>query len=465
MTLLLLVGGLTVFLLLSFQASKFPQIVLYAFTAITAAQWDWPVLPAVGSVGGASIYPEDAVAGVMLLTLALRPQRFFSAVKPYVLVVLVTVAALAASLTWGMVLFGAGGLNEFRSFLYPLAAVAWALNQDWASDAWQASMRRWSIVTGLLLSLVAATHIALYGPGTADAFVQSAFSGVLQTSRPLTAGQAVLVALCGVYLLHGLGSRRRRDLGWAALFIGVTLVAQHRSVWLALGAALVVLFFKVRGIARARLVVAALNVTFAVAILALSGIFNPFSEEFTEKAGGTKTYNDREQGWTALIGQNFEEGVGPTVFGSPFGTGWKRIENGVYVEWAPHNWYVTVYLRLGLFGVVVFACLLATVLWRLLRTRDVGIAAAAFALILTYCWAYSLHYQMAPFFAWAMWRARKREARQVEENPALPTAPPARLGRAAAPYHPGLTDGQTGAGYKRGQMGLPGQPAGHARRF
>lgn len=434
MTVLLLVGGLTAFLLLSLQASKYPQIVLYAITAITAAAWDWPALPSVGSVGGASIYPEDAVAGVMLLALACRPQRFLAAVKPYILVVLVTVLALATALTWGMALYSAGGLNEFRTFLYPLAAVAWALNQDWASDAWQASMRRWTIVTGLVLSLVAATHIALYGLGKADGFVHSAVSGVMQTARPLTASQAALVALCGVYLLHGLGSKTRQSLGWAALFIGVTLVAQHRSVWLALCAALVVLFFKVRGVARARLVVAGVMVTFAVAILALSGTFNPFANEFAEKAGGTKTLNDREQGWTALIGQSLKEGIGPTVFGSPFGTGWKRIENGVYVEWAPHNWYVTVYLRLGLFGIFVFACLLAIVFWRLLRTRDVGVSAAVFAFILTYCWAYSLPYQMAPFFAWAMWSARKRETRQVEESPLL-AAPPVRLDRAAAPYH------------------------------
>ncbi|MDQ0689850.1 O-antigen ligase family protein [Arthrobacter sp. W4I7] len=436
MTLLLLVGGLTVFLLLSLQASKYPQIVLYAFTAITAAAWDWPILPAVGSVGGASIFPEDAVAGVMLLTLAFRPQRFWSAVRPYLPIVLVTVIAVAASLTWGVAIYGAGGLNEFRSFLYPLAAVAWALNQDWASDAWQASMRCWAIATGLMLSLVAAAHIALYGLGKADGFVQSAFSGSMQTARPLTAGQAILVALCGVYLLHGLGSKTRKGLGWAALFIGVTLVAQHRSVWIALAAALLVLFLKVRGAARARLVLAAVTVAFAVAILALSQTFNPLSNEFAEKAGGTKTYNDREQGWTALIGQNLEEGMGPTVFGSPFGTGWKRIENGVYVEWAPHNWYVTVYLRLGLFGILVFACLLAAVLWRLLRTRDVGTAAAAFALMLAYCWAYSLPYQIAPFFAWAMWSASKREARQVEEIPPLPAALPiwVKPSSASTPY-------------------------------
>ncbi|MCQ6271139.1 hypothetical protein M8J71_11665 [Pseudarthrobacter sp. R1] len=420
MTALLLLGGLIVFLLLSLQASKYPQIVLYAFTAITAAQWDWPALPAVGSVGGAAIFPEDALAGVMLLTLAFRPQRFWAAVRPYILIVVVTVIAIAASLVWGAATHGAGGLNEFRSFLYPLAAVAWALNQDWPSDAWQASMRRWTIVTGLVLSLVAATHIALYGLGKADGFVQSAFSGIMQTARPLTAGQAVLVALCGVYMLHGLGSTTRKGLWWAALFIGVTLVAQHRSVWLALGAGLIVLFFKVRGVARARLVVAGVTAAFAAAILALSGVFNPFANEFTASAAGTKTYTDRENTWMTLIGQNLEEGMGPTVFGSPFGSGWKRVFQGTYVEWAPHNWYVTVYLRLGLFGVFVFVCLLAVVLWRLLRTRDVGTAAAAFTLILAYCWAYSLFYQMAPFFAWAMWSARTRDMRQAEKNPSLP---------------------------------------------
>lgn len=438
MTTLLLIGGLTVFLLLSFQASKYPQIVLYAFTAVNVAVWDFPILPAIASVGGTSIFAEDAVAGVMLLTLAFRPQRLWSAVKPYAYVLLIAAVALAASLAWGVGTYGSAGFNEFRSFLYPLAAVAWALNQDWDCTVWQASMRRWAIVTGLLISLVAAAHIALHGPGTADTFIRSEFSGVMQTSRPLTAGQAVLVALCGIYLLQGLGSKTRRDLGWAVLFIGVTLVAQHRSVWLALAAALFVLFIKVQGVARARLVVGGVVAAFAVAILALSGIFNPFASEFADKASGTKTLDDRENSWVTLIGQNLEEGMGPTVFGSPFGTGWKRVFHETYVEWAPHNWYVTVYLRLGLFGIFAFVCLLAVLLARLLRTRDVGPAAAAFALILTYCWAYSLPYQIAPFFAWSMWSASKKDARQVEESllpAALPDVPRLSSGpRSHAPH-------------------------------
>lgn len=418
MTLLLLVGCLTIFLLVS----KSSKVVLYAFTAFAVTAWDWPAIPAVGEVGGGSIFVEDAVVGAMILTVLFRPQRFWSVVKPYFLIIIVTAIALTASVVYGVIVFGPKGLNEFRAFLYPLAAVAWALNEDWAGEAWQGVMRRWAIVTGLLLSLTAVTHIALYGPGKTDSFVQSAFSGVLQTGRPLTAGQAVLLALCGVYLLQGLYTKTRRDLGWAALFIAVTLVAQHRSVWIALAAALVVLFFKVHGMARARLVVAVLTAAWAVAALALSGIFNPLSKQFTDSVDNLGTYGARTDSWTSLIGSTVRGGLGPIVFGSPFGSGYRRVENGVYVEWAPHNWYVTVYLRLGLLGLVVFAVLLLIILLHLLRTREVGTVTAAFALILTYCWAYSLTWYVAPFFAWALWHARRGEQPQVEREPDLPAA-------------------------------------------
>lgn len=74
-----------------------------------------------------------------------------------------------------------------------------------------------------------------------------------------------------------------------------------------------------------------------------------------------------------------------------------RVDDGVYIEWAPHNWYVSVYLRLGLFGLIVFAALLIIVLVRLLRIPETG-PAAAFVFILTYCWAYSLTWYAAPFF-------------------------------------------------------------------
>lgn len=422
MSLLLLVGGLTIFLLLSALVSRSPKIVLYALTAFALTAWDWPVLPALGSVGGASVFAEDAMAGAMVITTLFLPGRFLAAVKPYSFIIMVTAIALAASVLYGVIDFGLKGLSEFRSFLYPLAAVAWALNQDWADEAWQSIMRRWAIVTGLLLSLTAATRFFLYGPGQVDSFVRSVLSGGLQTSRPLTAGQAVLLALCAVYLMQGLGSKTRRDLGWITLFTAVTLAAQHRSVWIALGAALVVLFFKVHGVARARIVVASLVAASTVTVLALSGIFNPFSKQFGESATSLGTYSARTASWTTLVGATFEGGLGSMVFPTPFGAGFKRVENGVYVEWAPHNWYVSVYLRLGLFGLIVFAALLLIVMLRLLRTREVGPAAAAFALILTYCWAYSLTWYAAPFFAWAMWSVSKREPQQVDEKPHLPAA-------------------------------------------
>lgn len=421
MTLLLGAGALTFFVLLSVLVKQVPQVVLYAFTLLAVSAWDWPTLPALAGIGGASIYAEDAVAAAALLSILLHPQRFWSTVRPYIGIVLVTAIALAGSVAFGIAHFGNAAINEFRTFLYPLVAVAWALNQEWAGEAWKGVMRRWATVTGALVSLTAVTHIALYGLGNVNSFVTSKFSGVMQTGRPLTAGQAVLLALCAVYLLQGLSSRKRLNLGWAALFIVITLVAQHRSVWIAMGAGLVVMFFKVHGVARTRIVVGAVVGAWAIAVLALSGIFNPFSDKFTDAVENLGTYGAREDSWTTLIGQTLNGGPGPVVFGSPFGSGFRRIENGVYVDWAPHNWYVTVYLRLGLFALVAFAILLLMVLARLLKARGAGSSAAAFALILTYCWAYSLTWYVAPFFAWAMWSARQALG-QVESESPLPPA-------------------------------------------
>ncbi|MDP9986455.1 O-antigen ligase [Arthrobacter oryzae] len=423
MTTLLLIGGLSAFVLLSMLAGKAPQVLLYALTVFAVASWDWPNLPALANLGGASVYVEDVAAGAMIVTVVARPQRFWEVTKPFLPVLIVTGLSVLLSVGFGVALFGPKGVNEFRTFLYPLAAAAWGLNQEWRIEAWKGAVRRWVVITGALLSLVAMMHIALYGLGSVDSFVTSKFSGALQTGRPLTAGQAVLLALCGVYLLQGLSNKNRRGLWWSVLFIGITLVAQHRSVWIALAAGLVVLFFKVHGVARARVVVAAVVAAWGVAVLALSGIFNPFSEKFTDQVENLGTYGAREDSWTTLIGQNIDSGLGAVVFSSPFGSGFHRVENGVYVDWAPHNWYVTVYLRLGLAAIAVFAVLLLVVSLRLLRTRDVAAAAASFAVILVFCWAYSMPWYIAPFFAWAMWSASKSEPRQVTERlPRLPAA-------------------------------------------
>lgn len=417
MTLLLLTGAVTFFLLLSALIGKSPKLVLYSITAFSVAAWDFPTPPAVGSVGGASVFLEDGLTGAMVLAVTFRPQRFLSVLRPYMIVAVVSLLAVTAALLYGAVEFGPQGLNEFRSFLYPLAAVAWSMNQDWNDSAWQHIVRRWAIVTGLLLSLTAVAHIALYGLGRVDSFVQSVLTGAAQTGRPLTAGQAILLALTAMYLLQGVSSKSRADIYWAAFFIAVTLVAQHRSVWIALAAGCVVLFFKVHGVARARLVVGGLVAAWLATVLVLCGVFDPFTEQLASSVDNLGTYDARTDSWKTLIDKTVEGGIGPVSFGSPFGSGFARFENGVMVEWAPHNWYVTVYLRLGLIGLSVFLVMLILVLARLLKRQDAGPAAAVFAMILTYCWAYSLPWQIAPFFAWAMFRAGERNPRQVEPAP------------------------------------------------
>lgn len=422
MTLLLLVGGLAGFLLLSALVGKAPKVALYAITALTVIVWDFPKPLSVGSVGGTSVQVEDALIGAMVLTVLFRPQRFLSVVKPYLLAALVSGAAVAAALIYGMVEFGPSAVNEFRSFLYPLAAVAWALNQDWANEAWQRVVRRWAIVTGLLLSLTAAWHAALYGLGKVDSFVRSVVSGVEQTGRPLTAGQAILLALVALYLLQGLSQKSRGDIFWAAVFIGGVLVAQHRSVWIALAAGCVILFFKVHGAARARLFIGAFMAAWAAMLLVLAGVLDLFTEQLAYSVDNLGTYDARTTSWGALIDKTVTEGLGPVAFGSPFGSGYTRVENGAIVEWAPHNWYVTVYLRLGLIGLAAFLIMLLMILARLLKTKEVGAAAAVFVAILCYCWAYSLPWQIAPFFAWAMYSAKPPVPRQTEKKPSLPAA-------------------------------------------
>lgn len=418
MTLLLLIGAVPMLLLLSALIGKSPVVVLYAITAFSVIVWDFPAPLSIGSFGGTSVQVEDALIAAVILTVMYRPQRFMAALKPYMLAVVISGLALILALVYGVVAFGPSAVNEFRSFLYPLAAVAWGLNQDWSDSAWQGKVRRWAIVTGALLSLTAGAHIALYGVGRVDSFVHSVLSGVEQTGRPLTAGQAILLCLCGVFLLQGLSSKKRTDVYWAALFVVVTLVAQHRSVWIALAIGCLFLFFKVHGAARVRLAVGALMAAWAGTVLALSGFFDPFADNVASSVDNVGTYNARTGGWQALVDQTIKAGIGPISFGSPFGTGFRRVEHGVLEEFAPHNWYVTVYLRLGLIGLSAFLIVIFLIAARLLRSREAGAAAAAavFAAILTYCWAYSLSWYIAPFFAWAMWRAGSAP-RQIEPSP------------------------------------------------
>ncbi len=180
-------GALAAFGLAVAAFRKWPAIPLYCLTFFAVTVWDLPNKPPMAQVAGVSIHYEDVIISIVVATIAVKPTQFWKTVKPYGLIAVLSMACFGLSLINGIATFGPNtSVNEFRGFFYTVGMVAWFLNQDWLDDAGKRRFRRWCTVTGIAVSIAAATHIALYGLGKADSFVVSAVSGDEMTSRPLT---------------------------------------------------------------------------------------------------------------------------------------------------------------------------------------------------------------------------------------------------------------------------------------
>ncbi|WP_341893191.1 O-antigen ligase family protein [Variovorax sp. YR752] len=195
----------------------------------------------------------------------------------------------------------------------------------------------------------------------------------------------ILVAL----LLTGLSAtmNRSRDITGAwwlltpAFFLAVVAL-QHRTNWVVLVAAAMVLLAVQRSRAGSR---KALTVALLLGMLAVvaagsmlggfgESIQNSVAEPFKQKS----TINWRFDSWREVI-RSWATG-GPAVwpFGFPFGNGWRRFiessgQTGLFWEVSPHSFYVTTLARGGIVAlglVVTSLCLAAS---RHLRRQGGGI--------------------------------------------------------------------------------------------
>lgn len=401
----LALGAAVVFALAVASFRKWPQIPLYCVTIFAATVWDFPVRPPLANIMGTSIMFEDAIIVTAIATVALNPAQFWKTVGPYNVVVVVSIICIAVSLINGLATFGPNtAVNEFRSFLYPLGMVAWFLNQDWMNDSRRHRFRRWVLVTGLAITVAGLIHIALYGLGQADSFVVSALSGEEMTSRPLTSDQAAMLALFGLLLFKFWETEKRRQYSYLGLvFIGLAIISQHRSVWVALAIALVPIALRLRHVAATRFVVGVIAAAVVGAMVLLSGAADGIVQPLIYSAQRGGTYLGRLDSWSTLVSMAFDRGAWSVIFGEPFGFGYLRPEyRGFMISYAPHNWYVSIFLRLGLVGLALFLCVIGWGFSRLWRGQDRVVAMGVFLAILIYMWNYSLSWHLSPIFAWAL---------------------------------------------------------------
>ncbi|MGN8132645.1 hypothetical protein [Paenarthrobacter sp. 22069] len=419
---LMFFGGLSMFGLAVAAFIKWPMLVLYSVGAFALMAWEFPALPTLFSVAGTQIKPEDAVVLTALTATALRPERLKAVTRRRSMLMLLIAGCLAVALLRGSIIFQSSAFNEFRGFLWPIGLTAWMLNHDWQSPAMQAAFQRWITVTGLGLSVLFAYHVAAYGLGNADSFVTTA-DGVDQTGRPLVSSQALLLALSGMNqfkVATAKGKSSRLLLG--AGFLSLAILCQHRSVWVAVGIGLLLVVLRLRGVPLARTVVGGFFASVLALVIYASGIADPLIASLTKSLESSGTYSARLDTWSVLIDDSFQRGVSSVIFGEPFGFGYNRYDGLRLLTFAPHNWYVSVFLRLGLVGLGLFAIVLLSTLNRLITNKAGVLPTAVFLSIVIYSWSYSLSWYLAPMLGWCIAQAWGTELKTMPQKLIVPRA-------------------------------------------
>lgn len=394
-------GALSVYGIAVAAFLRWPVLVLYAVAGFTLAAWEFPAIPTLVNLGFVQIKPEDVVVITALSTVIFRPKQALDLTRPYNPLLILVAISLVCALLIGAFRFGPSALNEFRGFLWPIGLTAWLLNQNWQDEKWVQSFYRCSRITALGLSALFATHAAIYGLGSSDSFVTTA-SGVEQTGRPLVSSQALMLVLVG--FLEFRGKRRYGSAPLGVLFILLGILCQHRSVWAAFGLVFVLVFLRLRDVALARVVVGGFY-AFVIGLgIWASGALDDAIATLGVSAQSAGTYNARVDTWQQLVDDSVTRGIGSIVFGEPFGFGYDRYDDGRLLTFAPHNWYVSVYLRLGLIGLGLYLILLLAMLGKLLRLKEY-VPGMVFVAVLVYSWSYSLSWYLVPVLGFAMAKA------------------------------------------------------------
>jgi hypothetical protein len=301
---------------------------------------------------GLNVTPNDVVYGLLLGAGGLRLLRT-DTLSWQQRVLLVLFAVGVASIVRGASHFGVdSAVNEARKFIYFTGGALYVSTLV---------PRRHFLDRAAWLWLILATLLAAVGLLRMAGILGSGGEGFASQDRPLDSHQALIIAQGGFIGLAALREGGNRFAGLLApIFLAMVVLTRHRTVWVVVLVGLVVYVATHLELARKALglIVAGAVVT---AVLLVT-VFDAGETRTTEQLAQTATYVDtfdwRLEGWMSLLTDRRATEV-DIVLGEPFGAGFERIVEGRLVDVSPHNWYIELYLRVGLLGLAAFLLLVS----------------------------------------------------------------------------------------------------------
>lgn len=282
------------------------------------------------------------------------------------------------------------------------ATLMWSTTLQWSSELFLRKFKFFLFAIGWLLVIAAVVHYSIRGfGGYGDDFVTA--SGELTDRRVLSSGQSLMIFFSFLACVSLFREYKQKTLFVTSgvVFITVLILSQQRTVWSVAIVAIFIAFLLDRKRSVGEYLIVFFGSLLCIFVLAL-GPANSLLSTITLAVSDTRTFDGRIEGWLALIADSYHVGPGAIFFGQPFGTGWTRIQQGRLVSFSPHNWYVSVFMRTGVLGLIAY---LVGILW--LTFAQIKRRTSLLFLLFTistavYSWTYNVNWFCAIFLGAAI---------------------------------------------------------------
>lgn len=265
----------------------------------------------------------------------------------------------------GMSSFTIGSLyQELRPFLYFYMAFQYFLEED---NKDLEKVESILIKSGIIISIIVLIKIVLVLLGFNIAYH-------IQKFRVINANVAFFIASTAIISLKKIEDKRMGI--YILLQYLAAIVVMHRTVWICLIGATAIVSLSNRKVFKSVIVGVVLVSILSIPFFALTSkgneIYTYFVDSVEEVNTKGNTFDWRKNSWKALLNKDYIQSTKDFLFGKPFGYGYKRkiqLKSGQYgiVNQSPHNNYVVLILRVGIFGTIVFIVLYLYVLFHIKR--------------------------------------------------------------------------------------------------
>jgi hypothetical protein len=332
-------------------------------------------VPSLTLPGDARVGLTDVIATLVLCAAFARLLRM-RRLSTYHRWLILFIVLLVLSLLRGIIAFGIQtSVSSFRLMEFWIAAAVYFATVPPSQRVYDRIAKLWIWMTVPLMAIVLARWLAVFAGidvgvprerfGSSDAAIR-----VLDGPYTFFLAQGFILTL--PFWRQGQRSRSIRIVSILLLLFVVLL--DRRTAWVALLAGIVTLMLHDRRLGRraAWAVVTILGMVIGAYSTLLRA--SRSGEPIAQAASNTASAAWRIEGWVILLAQ-WAKSPANWFIGEPFGASFLRLIEGSEDSSSPHNFYIEVLLRTGVFGLLALFALtvgLLMVTWRS-STEDAGV--------------------------------------------------------------------------------------------